>query len=124
MTDLISREALIQQLHAIGKRENNLGRVALVCECIDKAKEAPAIEPKVVANISGGILQGASSDHRVDLHVLDFDLDSISETCTGIEIDGDRCYHANIETELDPDFISQVIEAEAIHLDDGSPANA
>jgi hypothetical protein len=117
MTDLISRGALLQELYAIGKRENNLGRVALVCECIDKAKEAPAIKPQVVANISGGILQGASSDYPVDLYTLDFEHDGAEEDEL-ITVDGSTALFGETFIKIDPDFVDEVIETILETVDD------
>jgi hypothetical protein len=67
--------------------------------------------PQVVANISGGVLQGASSDYPVDLYTLDFDDVPDDDPENVIEVEGSRAYLGQTSTKIDPDFVRQVIEA-------------
>lgn len=79
--------------------------------------EAPMI-PKVVANISGGLLQGYSYNAQVDLFCLDFD--GVDPTCENVvEIDGSSAYCMSINGAFEPEFVGEV-EAlyEALYDDD------
>ena len=65
----------------------------------------------VVANISGGILQGASSDYPVDLYTLDFDDIPLDDPSRVIEVEGSEAYFGECGARVDPDFVREVVEA-------------
>jgi hypothetical protein len=107
MTDLISRDALLQQLRDGGYGEGWL---------FDQIRAAPVVKPQIVANISGGVLQGSSSDYRVDLYALDFDTDTFDHDATGVIIEGSEAYLSSTMTVIDPDFVREVVEAPTVFL--------
>lgn len=113
MTDLISRTAALEALRQISARPSS----------IDAIEALPAITPKVVANISGGILQGASSDYPVDIYTLDFDVDSFDDKATGIYVEGSRAYRHGEAAAVDPDFVTEVLDAEEIYFHNGEPVD-
>lgn len=88
--DLISRSALLAAFLHVDQ-----------CTAKDSIEEliadSPAVVPVVVANITGGILQGASATHNVDLYTLDFDEG-------GAELDGDVVGISSVGCDVDPDF--------------------
>lgn len=103
MSDLISRAALIA---AINSGTGEIGDVLVQIET------APAARVSLVANMTGGVLQGASSDYdNVDIYVLDFDDTDPSPNV--IEIDGSEAYLMQEGADFDPEFVRQVIEADA-----------
>lgn len=97
MSDLISRSALLAAVQA-GEHTT---------DTIVQIEAAPSIKPQVVANITGGVLQGASADYPVDVYVLDFDCNDDA----GIEIDGDTAWLGQHSAKIEPDFVQRVIEA-------------
>jgi hypothetical protein len=99
--DLISREAA---LLAVSEAPN-------LATAIIRLRQLAKIKPLVVANITGGVLQGASSDYRVDVYALDFDLDTFDDDTTCILVDGDMAELGQAGCEVDPEFVRQVIEA-------------
>lgn len=62
------------------------------------------VKPTVAANITGGVLQGASSNYPVDVYCLDFRGDEV-------EIDGGLCDLMQCGALVDPDFVEEVLEA-------------
>jgi hypothetical protein len=123
LTDLISREAVQQMLGAFMAQgiEQGFGDAKSLLENINlDTKQLPAIKPQIVANISGGVLQGASSDYRVDLYTLDFDLDTFDHDATGIMVDGDLSYFGQVSPKIDPDFVERVVEADTVFLHNGA----
>lgn len=66
------------------------------------------ITPSVVANITGGVLQGASADYPVDLYALDFDVGWDDDT---VEIEGDPACLGQVGARVDPEFVREVLEA-------------
>jgi hypothetical protein len=111
MADLIDRDALLQHLRDGGYGEGWV---------FDQIRLVPTIKPQIVANISGGVLQGASSDYRVDLYTLDFDLDTFDHDATGIMVDGDLSYFGQVSPKIDPDFVERVVEADTVFLHNGA----
>lgn len=67
------------------------------------------VRPTVVCNITGGVLQGSSSDYPVDVICLDFDTDSCDDHL--IELDGSDCYAYESGSSIDPTFVEQVLTA-------------
>jgi hypothetical protein len=124
MTDLISRQVIIDLIDAELAAIHSEAFVAGLNHARDLVSVEPAIKPQVVANISGGVLQGASSDYPVDLYALDFDVDTFDEDSTGIIVNGDNAYLGQTSTKIDPDFIKQVVEAEEINFATGEAADA
>lgn len=112
MSDLISRRAL---------EEAVLAGTGYIGDVLAQIEHAPAIKPQVVANISGGILQGASSDYPVDIYALDFEVDGACEDSTGIVVDGDDAFIGQTSCVIDPDFVRGVIEAPEVYLLSGLP---
>lgn len=122
MTDLISRDALVAEL--IQLRDNLLDDpdpAAFAHAMIEAAKAAPRIRPQVVANITGGVLQGASSDYPVEIHTLDFETDSFDEKTTGIVVDGSTAYLGGQSANIDPDFVRSVVEADTVFIHNEVP---
>lgn len=115
MTDLISREALLEALQG----QLDIAQSEPDCEDLEgwltsmmgSVRSAPAALVQIVANISGGVLQGASSTHRVELYALDFDTDSFDEKATGIRVEDTMAYLIGETAKIDPDFVREVIEA-------------
>lgn len=70
---------------------------------------ADPIKPAVVCNITGGVLQGASSDYPIDVYCLDFDTDGANDDET-VEIDGGRCHATEVETQVDSLWVADVIQ--------------
>ncbi|MGE8141782.1 hypothetical protein ACQKOE_07390 [Novosphingobium sp. NPDC080210] len=108
MSDLISRDALLE---AVRSGTNP----------IDAISRAPVVTPQVVANISGGVLQGASCDYRVDVYCLDFDTGCLDDHSTGVMIDGSDAYRYQCGAAIEPHFVSEVVEAEEVYLLTGDP---
>lgn len=135
MTDLISRDALAEvyayvaifaNVEAINDSAEpntlSLGEIqASGSAILNMIDDLPAVVPQVVANISGGVLQGASSDYPVDIHTLDFEIDSFDSHATGIVVDGDEAYLGQCSTKIDPTFVREVIEAPEVYFDTGEP---
>lgn len=120
MSDLISREAVLKTLTIQLEGAEDLRQVVL-SEVSAFIQDQPAIKPQVACNITGGVLQGASSDYPVDVYILDFDLDCVDCDAVGIEIDGDLCYLGQESAQIDPDFLERVVAAPEVYLHDGSP---
>lgn len=76
-----------------------------------KAVNAPPPRVQIVANISGGVLQGASSNYPAEIYTLDFDTDSFDEKAVGILVEDNMAYLGQQSANLDPDFVKSVIEA-------------
>lgn len=103
MSDLISRDALLAAIKS--------SEPALPDEFNDIIVEAPAVVPQVVANISGGVLQGASCDHRVDLYCLDFDDVPYDDPERVIEVEGSSAYFSQSAACVDRGFVREVLDA-------------
>jgi hypothetical protein len=115
--DLISRAAAIVAIRELAEHHGALKVAADVT-----LAELPAVVPQVVANITGGVLQGASSDFPVDLYALDFDVDTFDEDSSGIVVEGYNAYLTQMSvTDVGPDFVREVIEAEEINFSTGEP---
>jgi hypothetical protein len=84
----------------------------------------PLIRPRVVANITGGVLQGASSDYPTEIYALDFEVDSFDDDAEGIEIEGSNAYVTGVAAQVDADFVQLVIDAEPINFSTGEPVDA
>jgi hypothetical protein len=121
MSDLISRDALLEQLrvqHAacVAGCKRNPDDVdwqnmeESVADFIRQVEGLTAIVPQVVCNITGGLLQGASSTHKVDVYALDFDIcdEELSEK---IIVDGEEARLGQDGAEVDPEFVRKVIDA-------------
>jgi hypothetical protein len=82
---------------------------AQVAGALTTAEEliATPVKPTVVANISGGLLQGASADYPVDLYTLDFE-DADDNV---IEVEGSDAQLGQCSTLVDPKFVAEVVEA-------------
>lgn len=98
MNELISRSAVIDVLSAR----------PYLAELI---QNLPAVRPQVVANISGGVLQGASSDYPVDLYTLDFEDVPRDDPENVIEVEGSEAFLGQCSTLIDPDFVEEVVSA-------------
>lgn len=66
--------------------------------------------PTVVANLSGGVLQGASATHPVELITLDFEDVVIGEE-NHVVIDGSDAVRGGCSIKIDPDWVRGVAEA-------------
>lgn len=127
MSDLISREAVDAYLTSIDDAlvaarfgEQFTDQIDAALEKL-RALDVPTVTPTVVINISGGLMQGASSTHKLDVVTLDFDTDSFSDDSIGVEIDGSNAYRNTEDALIDPEFVAEVREAELIYFHDGSP---
>lgn len=69
------------------------------------------VSPIVVANITGGVLQGASATSPVDVYALDFETNSCDENLVWIEGSDAYCYEAGAL--VDPEFVQLVVDAKA-----------
>lgn len=96
--DLIDRHALLSRLNGYPEAR---GIVA----------DQPAITPQVVANISGGVLQGASANYPVDIYTLDFDDVPYDNDEHVIEVEGSEAELGQCAALVDPDFVRHVINA-------------
>lgn len=65
--------------------------------------ESP-IHPQIVANISGGILQGASASYPVELYTLDFE--DVDECNPHIIVEGSAAYCSGLYPVIDPEFVA------------------
>lgn len=74
----------------------------------------------VVCNITGGMLQGASSNVPVDVFCLDFDLDN-DQADDVILIDGSAAILGQEGAKVDPDWVASVIDA-PLYRDDAECA--
>lgn len=97
--DLISRKAL---LDAIASGTGEVGDIMVQIE------HAEAIVPTVVANISGGLLQGASADYPINVYTLDFD--DIGEEHEQVVVDGDEAYPGAEDADVNPEWVATVAE--------------
>lgn len=95
--DLISRAALLAAFLDINQC---VGEDAIE----ELITDAPAVVPVVVANITGGLLQGASATYNVDLYTLDFDE-------SGAHLDGDEVRISSVGCAVDPDFTASAKSA-------------
>lgn len=102
MNDLISRSALLDHLRAKGYGEGWL---------FDQIRAAPDVTPQVVANISGGVLQGASADYRVDLYTLDFEDVPSDDDDSVITVEGSEAYLGQCASHVDATFVNHVVTA-------------
>lgn len=76
------------------------------------SKEMDDVRTQIVANMSGGVLQGASCNFpNVELYVLDFEDVPHDDLERVIEIDGSEAYLSQMVCEHEPDFIQKVVEA-------------
>jgi hypothetical protein len=66
------------------------------------------IKPKVVCNITGGVLQGASADYPVDIYCLDFDCNE--DGYNVVEFEGGKVWLGRTIAEIEPDFVAHVVE--------------
>lgn len=73
--------------------------------------EQPPVTPQVVANVSGGVLQGASADYAVDLYTLDFEDVPRDDPESVITVEGSEAYFGQESAKVDPDFVKHVINA-------------
>lgn len=101
MSDLISRDALLEAVKS----------GTCTTDTIIQIEEAPAVVPQVVANISGGVLQGASCDYRVDLYTLDFDDVPHDDPSRVIEVEGSSAYFSQDAACVDKEFVREVLDA-------------
>jgi hypothetical protein len=99
LTDLISRQALLDAF--------DLSDDAVLATI----HNAPAIKPQVVCNITGGLLQGASSDYPVDVYTLDFDYDGESPDSAILDPDGEEAWFGQTSAVIDPEFVRKCVEA-------------
>lgn len=109
MSELISRQAV---LDAICISTTDPATIAAV-------QALPVVVPQVVVNISGGLNQGASATHKVDVYTLDFDVDSFDDDSTGIVVEGDNAYFGQSSADVDPDWVKEVLEAPTIFFSTG-----
>lgn len=115
MPRLIDADAVLALLtRAIDQQEpafpEKLARRAL--QDVQSAIEAlPTIKPQVVANITGGLLQGATSDHPVDVYTLDFDYDGENPEGAIADPDGDEAWFGQTSAEVDPAWVQKILDA-------------
>ncbi len=67
------------------------------------------VSPIVVANITGGVLQGASSNYPVEIYALDFEIDPRDDAC--LQVEGSDAYCYGHSTVVDPGFVKEVLDA-------------
>jgi hypothetical protein len=92
---------LVESLqHAINLRSYSFTRTQSQV-AIDAAQIAITnpIKPQVVCNITGGVLQGASSNYPVDIYG-----DNV------VEIEGGKVWLGRTIAEIEPDFVAHVVE--------------
>lgn len=81
---------------------------------LSAAKAALTMPITVVANISGGILQGASSNFEVDVYTLDFADVPSDDPHNVIEVDGSEAYLGQCSALVDPEFVAAVANASTL----------
>jgi hypothetical protein len=81
------------------------------------------IKPQVVCNITGGVLQGASSNYPVDIYGLDFDCNE--DGYNVVEFEGGKVWLGRTIAEIEPDFVAHVVELanDAIWTSSGGEAH-
>lgn len=77
----------------------------------------------IVANITGGVLQGASCNYPgVELYTLDFEHDGADDSEL-IEIDGDTAICSSDNPAHDPEFVQRVIDAPTLDEEEDEDAH-
>ena len=107
MNDLISRAEALRLVEDYETLYNRIDRL-------------PSVRPSVVCNITGGVLQGASSDYPLDVYSLDFETD---KSDTGVVIEGSDAYLGQCSARVDPTFVQEVIEAPEVYFLTGEPVD-
>lgn len=107
MPELIDRQALRLALAAHDGVDQTL---------LDLVDSQPSITPGVVCNIEGGMLQGASATHHVDVYALDYDTHGIISGL--IQIDDRRASLSQASARIDPDLVQQIVDAPEITDED------
>lgn len=102
MTDLVRRDDVLALFE---------GREIEFHTTLGQIKALPAVKPRVAANISGGLLQGASADYPVDIYALDFDDVPDDEPENTILLDGKRVHLGQTGCQVEPEFVRSVVEA-------------
>lgn len=98
--DAKNHDALVLELTYLHDQVNSL-------KALNAQRLAP---PEVVVNVTGGVVQGASSTRPVSLLVLDFDTDGL-EDAQLLTVDDGQCEVIEHQVALDGDWIARVHQA-------------
>lgn len=91
--------------------EGDHAEAGLYAGAVATAQEllATPVRPIVVANITGGVLQGASSDYPLELYTLDFDC--AWDDSEAIEVEDSMALCSSLVPQHDPKFVAEVVDA-------------
>ena len=120
MTDLISRDALLEKLRqayddACKHEDNNPDDPEWVtirdcaADAVRAVEEAPAIRPQVVINVTGGIADAVAGTHEVEINVLDYDIQAGEQDDYIVDEDGDQAWLYGEVTKADPAAVHKII---------------
>lgn len=110
MNDLISRDALFALLNAdIDGHVSDDDIAATVNWVLESISTAPAIVPQVVINVTGGVADVVAGTHKVEVNVLDYDINDNEQSDYIVDEDGDQAWLYGEVCNVDPAQVEKIL---------------